>query len=87
MFEVKNKMGHAVWNIADNGHVQRWCEIYDENGIPITFECEEESKQHIHSVLIPFLKTVLSELQNATDGDILLQHLPAVLQYAKRFLF
>ena len=83
MFEIKNTLGHALWEIAPDGTVRRWCELYDANGVAISVE---ESKEHIHSVLIPFLKTVLSELQTAPNSDILLQNLPSVLQYAKRFL-
>jgi hypothetical protein len=83
MFEIKNTLGHALWDIAPDGTVRRWCEIYDANGVAISIE---ESKEHIHSVLIPFLKIVLSELQTAPNSAIFLRNLPALLQYAKRFL-
>ena len=86
MFEVRTKQGHAIWNISEDGTVTRWCELYDEEGAHISFENEEESKQHIHSVLIPFLKTVLSELQNIPENAMFLKNLPAVLHYAKQFI-
>jgi len=83
MFEIKNTLGHAIWDIAPNGTVWRWCELYDASGAAISIE---ESEEHIYSVLIPFLRIVLSEIQTAPNSDTLLRNLPSVLQYAKRFL-
>ena len=86
MFEIKNKMGSAIWNIAEDGTVQRWCELYDSNGYPISFESEEESKQYINTVLIPFLTIVLTELMVVPQGEVYARNLPAILNYAKRFV-
>ena len=72
-----------MWDIDTNGTVWRWCELYDANGVAISVE---ESEEHIYSVLIPFLRIVLSEIQAAPNSAILLRNLPCVLQYAKRFL-
>jgi hypothetical protein len=83
MFEIKHALGHAMWDIDTNGTVLRWCELYDAKGAPISIE---ESEEHIYSVLIPFLRIVLSEIQAAPNSAILLRNLPAVLQYAKHFL-
>ena len=80
MFEIKNAMGYAVWNIAEDGNVHRWCELYDSNGSPISFDSEEESKQYISTVLIPFLTTVLKELEVARQGELYRRNLPAILR-------
>jgi len=81
--EIQTKEGHVVWKKGDDGVVHRWCEVYNETGQAIAFE-DEESAPYIHTVLIPFLNRVLLELQAHPEGAFYANHLPEVLEYARR---